>query len=215
MAQPEAAARKAPRASRGHRLGLHPDGLGHKAGDVPLGQGNVQHAVVALGISADEGHVPVPALPPDHQIPDGGGGELRLLIHVPGPEHLDPLVVGTGHGLLGREQLGLQQGQVLVFEPGRPRQPQGGLHRHPVLLRRLGEQPPGPVHQSEQPGAVPVLAVGAQGHHHLVRPAQDLHQHLPLLGGEPLEGVHPHGAPGEEVAVLQCLGQTGQVVPGI
>ena len=101
------------------------------------------------------------------------------------------------------------------MEPGRPGEHHRRLDGHTVFPGGGGEPVEGAVHQGEQAGAGGVQAVGAQGHHHLVRLAENLHQHFQLLGGEALKGVHGHGAPLEKGAALQGLGQAGQVVPGV
>ena len=199
----------------GDRLPVHLGGLGHKAGDVPALQGRVQAAVIPLGAAADDGDLPIAEILLCHQTADGGRHKLRLLIGIPGLEHLNALMVLAGHGLSPAEELSLHQLQVLVLKPGRSRKRHRGLNPHAVFLGGGGKPAPGPVHQGEQAGAGGVQAVGTQRHHHLVRPAENLGQHRKLLSGKALKGVHRHGVSLEKTAGLQSLGQPGQVVPGV
>ena len=129
---------------------------------------------------------------------------------------LHPLVVRGGQSVLGAEELGLQQLEVLVVEARRAGEHHGGQHLHPVVLRQPGEPEAGTVHQGEQPGRI-VLgeAVGAQGHQHMVCLTDQLLQHPQLLNREPLKRIHRDDLPLEQAAPFQGLAQACQVVPGV
>ena len=198
-----------------HRFGVHPGGLGDKAGDVPPLQRRVQAAVIPLWAAADDGEVPVaPALLHD-KASDSGRRELRLLIGVPGLKDGDALVVRGCQPLPWGEELGLHQLEVLILKAGGACQHHRRRHRHAVLLGGGGEPAAGAVHQGEQARPGLVQAIGAQSHHHLLRPAENLGQDSQLLGSKALKGIHSHQASLKKRAGLQRLGQAGQVVPRV
>ena len=117
--------------------------------------------------------------------------------------------------LRSAEQLGLQQLQIFIPEPGGA----GKQHRrqlaHPMLFRQPLQAVSGTVYQCKQACSVFRQTVGAEGKQHRLRPAQDLFQYPNFLGGKALKGVHRHRSAFKKITGLQPVRQTGQIVSGV